>query len=413
MRLPLQLSRSLIAGALACLTMPVMAQSPVIVHVLYNQASNDVNGFAAGPVAHVGSQFWSGGLQRTMKQAAMTPQTALLVGGKEGNEGWTRGIEGDTPNHEPVNIHLSAIAQDGSKLIGNLAPTWLPDQAHAFCISDAQKGQYQMAPDAGDVSVVNASSLNGDVVVGGVGTGDQQRAFAWGCGSTGLDLIGSLGGRSQATAISRRGDYIAGEADGSTFSGHAFLFDSVNSKQIQDLGSPGNAAVRPVAVSDGGQVVAATYDAGTASQSVVYVKGLGWRNLGTLGGRYAVTVAMSRDGKTVMGYSAPATGFDHVFLFNQVMEDLGTLPGAQDFRPAAMSDDGKVVIGAVQVNQQPHAFYYSAATGLVDMNADLARTFANDGVVQSRFTALSADGHVVSGDFTDQQGVQHAFAILL
>ncbi|BEV70561.1 MULTISPECIES: hypothetical protein [unclassified Paludibacterium] len=404
MHLQQHFTRTLVMGALAAMSLPALAQShqPVTASAggfdfLYDFVSDNGTVFSEGPVTRGPDGRWLASVVQTPADKSL-PNDVMLV---------TEDRNVDIMGKKDYHYSVQSMARNGSSLQGNMVSAFDDRMTHAYRL-DIISGKFQQLDGGNNVTFANAASPSGQQIVGRVGLGGSQHAFIWSLGGTVKD-IGTLGGAtSEATAVSSSGDWVAGVSDGYTTTGHAFLYN--NAIGMKDLGTLNNHSVRPVAVSTSGSVVAGNTSNHRAFR---YVDGRGMQDLGTLGGKEATVVAMSDNGNVIMGYSAPAVGKDHVFVYTQNgMNDLGTLPGAGDFHPAAMSANGGVIVGDFEKDGHRHAFYYVANGQLVDLTDTLNAAYADQGGVRDAYlTQLSSSGDLISGNLVDGQGVQHVFAL--
>ena len=136
-------------------------------------------------------------------------------------------------------------------------------------------------------------------------------------------------------------------------------------------------------------------------------------DLGTLGGRNSDALALNALGQ-VAGNSDTANGTDpsaaplaHAFFWSPTgptagrMLDLGTLAGGVSSAAAGLNDSGQVVgtSGTSPTSPLPHAFIWTAAGGLVDLNTRIPTAPAGLTVTLAR--AISQDGAILA--FADRK----------
>jgi probable HAF family extracellular repeat protein len=127
---------------------------------------------------------------------------------------------------------------------------------------------------------------------------------------------------------------------------------------MTNLGTLGGSFAYPVAISFDGTVVAgnSAFNPGSSTLHAFLWEGGVMTDLGTLNNElsyaYSSAIAISADGKTVVGTSTVSSTARHAFRWNNgIMHDLGTLYG--DFSNAYdVSADGSVVVGAA-LNDDP------------------------------------------------------------
>ncbi len=197
------------------------------------------------------------------------------------------------------------------------------------------------------VSLANAISSDGKVVVGRAASDSGEQAFRW-TASRGMLGLGKLPGGSSgsvAHGVSADGSVIVGES----------------------AWARGRQAFR-----------------WTASGGMV---GLGCLPNGSNSGAYAV----SGDGRTVVGYSDCAPGFQAIQAFrwtkDRGMLGIRPLPNGHNGGALALNHDGSVIVG----NSGNQAFRWTEAGGVVGLG------FLPDGCRESLAFGTSGDGWVVVG----------------
>ena len=124
-----------------------------------------------------------------------------------------------------------------------------------------------------------------------------------------------------------------------------------------------------------------------------------------LGGRGAV--AVSKDGRTIIGEALDARGFENAAIYegNKRWRVLGSFtPGAQACDRLlsgayGASDDGRVIVGLGWDGcRYAHAFRWEESTGMVDLGSTNARS--------SRANNVSGDGRVVVGFQESDVGIR-------
>ena len=257
------------------------------------------------------------------------------------------------------------------------------------------------------------------------------------------------GNRSKASAINNSGQVIG--SSGSGFGGdpqccdHAFLYDPAtgmidlgevdtsainNSGQVVrvgasgaflytektgmiDLGTlPGDDASYASGINDLGQVVGGSFhDDGTTSihHSFLYSPATGMVNLSTLDAVGAVARAINNSGQ-ILGSITTANGNDDPFLYSSEtgMIDLGTLGGNLAV-PEHVNDSGEFVgYSYIDSINDTHAFLYSKATGMVNLNSFLP---SNSGWVLRDATAINNSGQIVGQAYDPMDDETDAFVL--
>jgi uncharacterized membrane protein len=141
--------------------------------------------------------------------------------------------------------------------------------------------------------------------------------------------------------------------------------------------------------------------------------------LGKLGpdDTFAGVAALSFDGTIAAGTSVDSAGRAWMFRWTAAggMERVTALPeGAAGTWPAAMSADGRVVVGRMDAAGD-QAFVWDAAHGVRALATVLAADhgLALAGWRLARATAVSTDGRVIAGTGTNPQGGTEAWVVRL
>jgi probable HAF family extracellular repeat protein len=185
--------------------------------------------------------------------------------------------------------------------------------------------------------------------------------YATAAGVRPLDL--TAGFVSSAFAINASGQ-IAGYAGSTAY--HAFRY--TEGAGMIDLGTLGGFESLGYGINDAGQVTGCSWTADVTKHAFVWDGANPMQDLGTLGGSQSCGVSINRTGQ-VAGWSL--TGGDvtfHAFLYEPGFDlrDLGTLGG--DSAATAVNDDGTVVGWSATASGEHHAFVFTGADGLVDLN---------------------------------------------
>jgi probable HAF family extracellular repeat protein len=175
------------------------------------------------------------------------------------------------------------------------------------------------------------------------------------------------------------------------------------SQRLTWLNTMGGGWSQAVAVSADGRVVV-----GRTKDAKMRTVGFRWENgkvhnLGMLpGGNWCVPIAVSTDGRVVVGNATNAHGKTRAFRWeNGKMHELGVLPGRDESEATAVSADGRVVVGySTNARGQKRAFRWQAGVMLALVESDRN---------ESEAVAVSADGSVVVGNFTTAWGKWRAF----
>ena len=204
-------------------------------------------------------------------------------------------------------------------------------------------------------------------VTGGAftGSGDAVQAYFWTPGSR-IRNLGTLGGaNSFARALNDEGQ-VAGVAETATLASHAFLWSRIQS--MQDLGTLGGRNSDAFSLNSPGQVVG--------------VSDTKWIDPLVGGNPLAHAFSWSPSG--------PTAGR---------MLDLGTLGGLTSIA-FALNDAGQAVGKAGTDPASPnlsHAFVWTAAGGLVDLNTRIPKAPA--GLTVTEALAISQNGSILARTF--------------
>jgi probable HAF family extracellular repeat protein len=197
---------------------------------------------------------------------------------------------------------------------------------------------------------------------------------------------------------------------------HTFVWTPASG--IRELGTLGGGTSRAAALNDAAQVAGSSNTEFGPSlrfpvalmrhHAFVWSAAAGMQDLGTLGGRSSDALALNALGQ-VAGTSDTANGTDlsvdplaHAFFWSPTgpkagqMVDLGTLGGGQTSAAVGVNDSGQVVgtSGTSPTSILPHAFIWTAAEGLVDLNTRIARAPA--GLTVTQATAISQGGAILA-----------------
>lgn len=137
------------------------------------------------------------------------------------------------------------------------------------------------------------------------------------------------------------------------------------------------------------------------------------QDLGTLGGGYSFGKATSADGRVVVGFSRTSSPYgSHAFRWveggtagvvgNAQMEDLGTL-GGESSNALAVSGNGKIVVGAADnASDEGRAFRWTRETGMLSVSDWLAQSGVDVGdIALIEATGISNNGGVIVGRMND------------
>jgi len=264
-------------------------------------------------------------------------------------------------------------------------------------------GQWHSVP-----SVIAGAALNDAGQVAGT-LMDKQSSLAtsaWWSKAAGAVEIAPLGtGESHAHAISGNGTVVGtGILDPVWGSIYAFKYQDGKLTRLSCLVPTSGCDAR--GVNDAGQITGATQVPFSGSHAFLYDPTVGfWRELGTLGGRSSIGMAINAAGH-VVGNADVADGVNHhAFFFDgTTMIDLGAPDGGSSFA-TALNDHDAVVGGMVDAAGTPSAFFYKG--GKMHDLASLVDNAAGWTFVQA--TAINAKGQIAGNGLLN--GVPHAFLL--
>ena len=279
----------------------------------------------------------------------------------------------------------------------------------ALCQSANSLGKYapsgfvDVGTFVGNGASVNGINGEGNVAVGSFVTDDgTHHAFVWHWPSL-IDDLGTMGGTSaEAFGVSDDGSVVVGSFDDSQGLTHAFRWKA---GAVQDLGAFGG--IQSVAYgvsSDGTAVVGKFSDKDYVAHAFLWTISGTSQDLGLLGGSSAEAHAVWDGGARVAGLFRDANRKMHVFTWTQSTgpQDLGEILAPSAVTPSNVSGAGSVVVGsAVTTSMSSAAFIWSPSSGIQSLNWK--------GAVSADARAVSRDGTIIGGSYTDAGNAVHAY----
>lgn len=292
----------------------------------------------------------------------------------------------------------SGVNAEGSILIGKSG-----DFGYRW---SAATGFEQLTPPAGVTSVVPYSiSADGSTIGGTTHGTDGFRAFRW-TSDSGFQILPILPGGTFMYGIFMSGDgsTIVGQAnDGTSLYKAVRWTTSTGVRVLTNFAGIISDSRANGSNYDGSIVVGQTYVGGTNFGNRAFRwTSSGMANLGTLPTfNHSKAFCISSDGAVIAGTSSfnwTDTPIHAVRWTSQGIADLGLPAGMTEAQPSCISADGSA-IGILSWVDGPRAAYWSAATGVVDLNTYLPSIGIDlSGWFLTRTYGLSADGRTIVGE---------------
>jgi probable HAF family extracellular repeat protein len=205
-----------------------------------------------------------------------------------------------------------------------------------------------------------------------------------------------------AAAVTEDGAMVAGGDNWWTTSGKTGIFGPFPGEpdQTEANGLSGTLQV-PVAA---GAAIKGSNAFGATFHAFRWTPTGGLEDLGLTTGSESIGIAVSEDGRVVVGEARDAGGFWRAFRWSATtgMVDLGTLGGPES-GAFAVNKDGSVVVGSSLtsgLSDSNHFFRWTAKTGMQDVLAVLDADGihkADNWVQLSSLVGVSAGGTVMAG----------------
>jgi probable HAF family extracellular repeat protein len=193
---------------------------------------------------------------------------------------------------------------------------------------------------------------------------------------------------SSAFGINASGQ-VTGYAGSSAL--HAFRYSDADN--VVYLGTFGGSESYGYGINDAGQVTGCSQTVDNKMHAFLSDDATSMVDLGTLGGSQSCGVSINRHGQAAGWSWLFVEPTQHAFRYSKEagLEDLGTLGGADSFA-TAINDDGTVVGWSLDGNGERHAFVFTDAEGLIDLNSLIDPAL---GWVLTEANGINAGGQIV------------------
>jgi probable HAF family extracellular repeat protein len=315
-------------------------------------------------------------------------------------------------------LNAQALSRDGSTVVGWDTIIVNPGRSDWGAFVTLGQHSEHVGHLGGSQALAYAVSANGGVVVGeSSNSSDVYQAFRW-TPSSGIQNLGSLGGRSHAYGVSDDGNVVAGysvvgpDYHSWRWTPETGMFD------IGSLAQGGQHNTVAYGVSGDGRVItgSGTLPGAANVHAFRWTPENGMQDIGGLGG-FTYGFAANLDGSVITGYGfLPGNQHPfHAFRWTAAggMLDLGTL-GSLSTVPNAISSDGNVIVGTANNFDTGYKvpFVWTPTTGIVSLTTFLASrgVTPEPGWTFQSATGISGDGRTILGNGI-YNGQQTAFTV--
>lgn len=314
----------------------------------------------------------------------VTPDGNVVVGANSDTPTafrWSNNVMQSIPTLEQGFLQYGSargVSNDGNIIVG-YSGSLSNGRAFRWTSNSGSVGLGNLS--GGTVSVARGVSGDGNIVVGydGLGSfGSTTRAFVW-TSQTNMVQLAPLtdGTYSRADAITEDGKYIVGTSN--TYDGYHAVLWSINGT-VRDLGimagAIGNYAVAVSA--DGRTIIGSSQIANGSYRPFMWEESTGYRDLGELNiGKNTNAYGLSLDGKLVVGVSGSLSSGTAFIYSSNVMYNLYDILVSQKVKgiqnwtgltvAGAVSGDpinGYNIVGSGIISGNRHAFLVKGITSI-------------------------------------------------
>jgi len=236
--------------------------------------------------------------------------------------------------------------------------------SHAF-LWTAEKGMQDLGTLGGNESYAEAINDAGQVVGKAMTKDNIFHAFLW-TADKGMQDLGTLfdgKGASDAHQINTAGQVVGTASAPPNGSDHAFLWSATTG--MQDIGAGEALAINDAGQVTGGEITRRKTHKGYCAY--LWSASSGLQDIGPTDCLSSTAKCLNAHGQ-VLVESAYDQRISTVCWTSAGMTELGTLGGQPYCAAAAINEAGQVVGSANAADGKPHAFIWSASTGMHDLN---------------------------------------------
>lgn len=261
-------------------------------------------------------------------------------------------------------------------------------------------------PGMPDQTYASGISGDGSTIIGGSNQppNTTERAFRYRAGS-GLQALGTIGSFavSEAHGVNNDGSVIVGSAhDSAYFSSSAWRWTESGGMQSLGYTRPSHFYSDATAISRDGKTVVGYSYGGSTTDAFVWTESVGMTALRGIDGRNAHAYGVSGTGSIVVGNSKFGANLNHAVMWRDGgILDLGVTPDMARSFATAVSDDGSIVVGYAEMltDFNDRACVWTQSTGMMILGDYLAASGVSTpaGWIYEGASAISADGRTIAG----------------